>query len=144
MGFQKGFLYRFSSHDLHVVARHDPWGVLWHVVMDFQNTLETFSTATAKRDRDANTGRLRVSFAEESGIVGSVMPPREFLIRIQVFERSEPKLLGVRLRVEVKGGAAVFRLAIRSARDVLESEFGLLAQQAATQANIPLFIGTPE
>lgn len=108
------------------------------------SNLEVFSTATAKRERDPNTGRVKISFSEEKGMNGTVMPPPSFLILIPVFQDSEPQLLEVRLRVDVEEGAAKFKVQVHAAGDVLRQAFGAVCNVVAVETELALFVGTPE
>ncbi len=106
--------------------------------------LEVFSNATAKRERDPNTGRLKISFAEEKGVSGDIVPPPSFLVFIPIFQDADPELLEVRLRVTVEEGAACFAVQIHSAGDVLREAFELLCSHVAVATDLPVFVGTPE
>lgn len=108
------------------------------------NSLEVYSHATARRERDANTGRLTVSFVEEKGVVGSVAPPPAFLVSVRVFEDGQPQLLEVRLRVTVKEGKAFFALNLHAAAEVLRQAFEGVCGQVAAGTTLPVFVGTPE
>ena len=113
-------------------------------LITFATNLEVFSRATAKRERDPQTGRLTISYAEEKGVSGSVFPPPSFLIRIPIFQDGEPTVLEVRLRVDVADGAAKFTTQIHAAGDVLRDAFAELCERVATEAAVPVFVGTPE
>lgn len=108
------------------------------------SNLEVFSHATAKRERDPNTGRLKISFTEEKGVSGTVTPPPSFMVFIPVFQDSEPEPLEVRLRVTVVDGHAVFSVQLHAAGDVLREAFDRLRQLVADATELPVFVGTPE
>lgn len=105
-------------------------------------TLETYSHAQVKKERDPQSQRTKLTFTEEAGC--SVAPPAAFLISIPVFTDAAPKTLEVRLRVAVDKGEAKFGLRIHAAGDVLREAFENLAEYAASETTVPLFIGTPE
>jgi hypothetical protein len=107
-------------------------------------TLESYSTSKAKRERDPNTGRVKVSFSNESGFMGDVAPPPSFLISIPVFQDGAPQSLEVRLRVEVENGAATFIAQIHAANDVLRDAFRALCERVKTETDLPVFVGKPE
>lgn len=104
--------------------------------------LETFSGQKVKKERDPGTQRTKLTLTEESGV--SVAPPAAFLINIPVFIDSAPQQLEVRLRVTVVDGLAKFQLRIQAAGDVLRQAFENLAEHAAEETKLTLFIGTPE
>lgn len=106
--------------------------------------LEVYSHATAKRERDQNTGRVRISYSEDKGVSGDVIPPPSFLICIPVFEDAEFQLLEVRLRVSVEDGAAKFAVQIHAAGDVLRSAFAGICARVHAETELPVFTGTPE
>lgn len=106
--------------------------------------LEVFSHATAKRERDPNTGRVKVTFSEEKGLVGSVALPQSFLLFIPVFQDAAPQVVEVRLKVTVDGGHAKFSVQIHAAGDVLREAFSGLCARVGTETSLPVFIGTPE
>jgi hypothetical protein len=107
------------------------------------NGLETFSTSTAKRERDPS-GRVKLSFTQDSGIAGTVMPPAAFLINIRVFEDAAAEELEVRLRVTVDGNQARFHVSIHAAAEVLRKSFGLVCAGVKEQTELPVFVGIPE
>lgn len=113
-------------------------------LISLANNLEVYSHATAKRERDPNTGRLVISYSEDKGVSGSVIPPQAFLVSIRVFEDGEPELLEVRLRVNVKDGKALFALNIHAASDVLREAFERVCGLVADGTGLPVFVGTPE
>ena len=104
--------------------------------------LETYSHAKVKKERDPNSQRSKLTFTEEKGV--SVAPPAAFLICIPIFQDSAPQTLEVRLRVEVKEQVAQFQLRIQAGAQVLADAFESLAEYAAEETKLPLFIGTPE
>jgi hypothetical protein len=108
------------------------------------NNLEVYSTANAKRERDVNTGKVRVSFSEEKGIVGSVQPPPAFLVNIPIFQDGGPLPLEVRLRVVIDGGHAKFAVQIHAAGDILRTAFEGLCDKVASETALPVFVGVPE
>lgn len=114
-------------------------------LISLASKLEVFANATAKRERDQNTGRLRISYVEEKGVSGDIIPPPSFLVNIPVFEDSAPQPLEVRLRVTVdEKGQATFTVQIHAAGDVLRAAFGELCNEVARQTALPIFIGNPE
>lgn len=121
------------------VAAPDPASLI-----TLASNLEVYSHATAKRERDPNTGRVKISFTEEKGVSGTVMPPPSFLIQIPVFQDGIPQLLEVRLRVAVEDGEAKFTVQIHAANDVLRNSFAELCSRVSTGTSLPVFIGTPE
>ncbi len=106
--------------------------------------LEVYSNASAKRERDPNTGRVKISYSEEKGVSGTVLPPPAFLIEIPVFQDGQPEPLEVRLRVTVDGGHAKFAVQVHSAGDVLRDAFDRLCGSVTAGTGLPLFFGTPE
>lgn len=111
--------------------------------------LETYSEAKVKKERDPSSQRTKLTFTEEQGVsVGTgpstSAPPAAFLISIPIFADSEPKTLEVRLRVAVKEQKAEFQIRIQAAGEVLLEAFENLAEYAASETKLPLFIGTPE
>lgn len=108
------------------------------------SNLEVYSTATAKRERDPNTGRVKISFTEDKGISGTVMPPAAFLICIPVFQDAEVQDLEVRLRVAVNEGHATFIVQIHAAGDVLREAFSSICARVQRETEAPLFVGAPE
>ena len=106
--------------------------------------LEVFANTSAKRARDPNTGRVKLTFIEEKGVAGELAPPPSFLIAIPVFQDAAPQALEVRLRVEVQEGHARFHVQIHAAGDVLRDAFNELCSRVATATELPLFVGTPE
>jgi hypothetical protein len=113
-------------------------------LLTLANNLEVFSTATAKRERDPNTGRIKVSFTEEKGTSGAVAPPPSFLVAIPVFQDAQPQPLEVRLRVTVDNGKAKFLVQIHAAADVLRAAFSELCADVSEGTSLPLFFGNPE
>lgn len=106
--------------------------------------LEVFSTATAKRIRDPKSGRLSISYSEEKGVSGDVIPPTSFLVLIPVFQDALPQPLEIRLRVEVKEAKASFGVQIHAAGDVLRGAFLGLCDRVTAETSLPLFVGSPE
>jgi len=113
-------------------------------LLTLANNLEVFSSATCKRERDPNTGRLKLSYSEEKGVSGTLAPPPAFLIRIPVFVDSEPDQQEVRLRVTVEEGHARFEVQLHAASDVLRTAFDGLCNDVAEGTQLPVFQGTPE
>lgn len=108
------------------------------------NNLEVYSKADAKRERDPNTGRLKISYNEDKGVSGTVMPPPAFLVNIPVFQDTTPQPLEVRLRVTVEEGHALFHVQLHAAADVLRQAFLELCDVAKVSTSLPVFVGTPE
>jgi hypothetical protein len=108
------------------------------------SNLEVFSTATAKRERDANTGRVKLAYSEDKGVSGTIVPPPAFLIRIPVFADAQPEVLEVRLRVSVENAKATFEVQIHAATEVLKNAFEDICERVETQTSLPVFVGTPE
>lgn len=106
--------------------------------------LEVYSGKNTKRERDPNTGRVKISFSEESGVLGAVMPPAAFLIQIPVFQDLPPIPLEVRLRVTVEDGEATFTVQIHAATDVLRQAFEEICSRVGAETGMPVFIGVPE
>lgn len=113
-------------------------------LITFASRLEVYSNASAKRERDPQTNKVRISFSEEKGVVGDVQPPTAFLINIPVFEDSNPGQLEVRLRVTVDDGEARFTYQIHAAGDVLRAAFDELCRNVRKGTELPVFVGTPE
>lgn len=114
-------------------------------LVSLANNLETFSSSKAKKERDAQTGRLMLSYAAESGVApGSVTPPPAFLITIPVFEDDDARILEVRLRVTVEDGEPTFHVRIHAAGDVLRKTFTEICGFVAQETTLPIFLGTPE
>lgn len=108
------------------------------------NNLEVYSNATAKRERDTNTGKLKISFSEEKGVSGTVAPPPSFLVNIPVFQDAAPQVIEIRLRVSVEDGQAQFSVQIHAAADLLRASFGEVCNEVARATSVPLFVGTAE
>lgn len=108
------------------------------------SNLEVYSTATAKRERDPNTGRVKISFSEDKGVSGTIVPPPSFLILIPVFEDGEAAPLEVRLRVVVENGQAAFHVQIHAATTILRQAFDGLCERVKSETQLPLFVGNPE
>lgn len=144
---QDRFAAMLDAHDRELVEGTLPSGTKAPspaALITLATNLEVFSRATAKRERDPQTGRLTITYSEEKGVSGSVAPPPSFLIRIPIFQDSEPTALEVRLRVDVTGGAAAFTTQIHAAGDVLREAFAGLCARVAEEAALPVFVGTPE
>jgi hypothetical protein len=71
-------------------------------------------------------------------------PARRQLVSIPIFQDSAPQTLEVRLRVTVEEQRARFQLRIQAGAEVLADAFEHLAEYAAAETKLPLFIGTPE
>ncbi len=108
------------------------------------SNLETYSSAKAKRERDPNTGRLKVGFSSESGFLGDIMPPPSFLISIPVFSDGERETIEIRLHVAVVDATATFKIQIHAANDILRDSFKEISEAVRDATAIPLFVGTPE
>lgn len=108
------------------------------------NNLEVYSNATAKRERDPNTGKVKVSFSEEKGVLGQVMPPPAFKISIPVFRDAPVEDVEVRLRVTVDGGHATFNVQIHAATELLETSFRDVRNRVMVGTSLPVFVGVPE
>jgi len=108
------------------------------------NNLEVYSSATAKRERDPNTGRLKISYTEDKGVSGDIMPPPAFLVGIPVFQDALPQVLEVRLRVSVENGHAKFSVHIHAPNDILRASFSELCDRVRAETSLPVFVGTPE
>lgn len=143
---QDAFAALLDSRDRELAAGAAPSGRMPDpaALVTLAANLETFSNIKAKRERDANTGRVRLSYSEEKGVAGTVMPPPAFLICIPVFQDGAPEVLEVRLRVTVEEGAACFALQIHAAGDVLRGAFNMLCARVKTETTLPVFVGTPE
>lgn len=113
-------------------------------LLTMANRLETYSTATAKRERDPNTGRTKISYNEEKGVAGDVVPPPAFLISIPVFVDSEPRAMEVRLSVKVESGAATFTLWIHNAEKHYREAMETIRTTVTGKTALPVFDGTPE
>lgn len=114
-------------------------------LLSMADKLEVYSTATARRERDPNTGRVTVSFTEDKGLSpGSVQPPNVFLISIPVFKDAEPETMEVRLRISVKDGRATFTLHIHDAERIWRKSFEKVCQQIILETALPVYEGTPE
>ncbi len=107
-------------------------------------SLETYSDKKAKRERDPRTGRISVSFSEESGVKGNVVIPPAFGIKIPVFDDSEPSAIEVRLRVQVDDGDASFQWQIHDSDKVLRAAFRGLIERVKGATDLPVFVGNPE
>ncbi len=106
--------------------------------------LEVYSSAKAKRERDPQTQRVKLTFSEEKGVAGDVMPPPAFLINIPVFKDGALMVLEVRLRVTIEEGAATFHLNIHHAEDVLRVSFNEVCFAVGNGTGLPVYVGTPE
>jgi hypothetical protein len=113
-------------------------------LVNLASNLEVYSEMKAKRERDATTGRVRLSFSEEKGVAGTLQPPAAFFIVIPIFQDSQPQLLEVRLRVTVENGEAKFHLRLHAAGDVLREAFAELCKRVHEATELPVFTGTPE
>lgn len=108
------------------------------------NRLEVYSTATAKRERDPNTHRVRISYSEDKGVSGDLVPPAAFLICIPVFTDSEPEMMEVRLRVNIEGGRAKFTVQVHNAKAIWRKSFEKVCQEVIARTGLPVYQGTPE
>lgn len=108
------------------------------------SNLETYSSAKAKRERDPNTGKLKVAFSSETGFLGDIMPPPSFLISIPVFRDTLAQTLEVRLHVSVVDAVATFKLQIHAAKDVSAKAFEAICNDVAKDSGLPMFLGLPE
>lgn len=113
-------------------------------LISLANNLEVYSNAQARRERDPNTGKLKISFSEEKGVSGTIMPPPSFLVFIPVFEDAVARELEVRLRVTVEDAKAKFAVQIHAAGDILRASFQELCAEVGAQTALPIFVGTPE
>lgn len=113
-------------------------------LMTFAATLETYSSASAKRIRDPRTGRIAVEYKSDAGIVGTTPIPRAFAVRIPIFADSDPVAVEVRLRVTVENGRAEFSWQIHDAPKVLRAAFARLVERVRETTGLPVFVGTPE
>ncbi len=113
-------------------------------LLTIASNLESYSNAKAKRERDPQTGRVRIAFSEEKGFLGDVLPPPSFLICIPVFEGEKAQPLEVRLRFAVDDGAATFSVQIHAAGDVLREAFRAICDVVADGTALPVFVGCPE
>ncbi len=143
---QDEFAAFLDAHDRDLVAGPLPNGTPAPAptqLITLANNLETYSEAKAKRERDPN-GRLKVTYSSDQGVAGSVQVPPSFLIKIPVFQDSEPQVLEVRLRVEVEDAAAKFIVKIHAAEDVLRDAFRALCERVKRETGLPVFVGEPE
>lgn len=113
-------------------------------LVSLASNLEIYSNATARRERDPNTGRLKISYSEEKGVSGDVLPPPSFLVCVPIFQDADPQLIEIRLRVTVNEGVAKFAVNIHAAGDVLREAFARLCARVEVETSLPVFIGTPE
>lgn len=145
---QEGFADLLDSRDYELAGGAFPGGTKEAPspasLITLANNLEVYSTATAKRERDQNTGRVRISYSEDKGVSGAVMPPPAFGIRIPIFEDSAPQMLEVRLKVTVDNGQAQFALNIHAAREVLREAFAAICETVHAETDVPVFVGEPE
>jgi uncharacterized protein YfdQ (DUF2303 family) len=113
-------------------------------LLTMANTLETYSSATVKRERDPKTGRITLALSDDRGVANATPPP-SFLILIPIFEDSEAEMLEVRLRVAVdKGGAATFTLQIHEAERKWRASYQKVISEVITKTGLPVYEGTPE
>jgi uncharacterized protein YfdQ (DUF2303 family) len=113
-------------------------------LLTMANTLETYSSATVKRERDPKTGRINLSMTDDRGVANTAPPP-SFLILIPIFEDSEPELLEVRLRVTVeKDGKAHFTLQLHEAERKWRASYQKVISKVITETGLPVYEGTPE
>jgi uncharacterized protein YfdQ (DUF2303 family) len=113
-------------------------------LLTMANTLETYSSATVKRERDPKTGRITLALSDDRGVANATPPP-SFLILIPIFEDSEAEMLEVRLRVAVdKGGAATFTLQIHEAERKWRASYQKVIQRVILDTALPVYEGTPE
>lgn len=108
------------------------------------SNLEVYAHTTAKRERDPNTGRVKIAFAEDKGVVGQVMPPPAFLVHAPVFQDLPSQPIEIRLRVTVEGGGAHFQVKIHDARELLRAAYERICQSVAQQTELPVFQGLAE
>lgn len=113
------------------------------MLITMATTLETYSSAKAKRERN-QAGRLQISYSQESGVGGSVPVPAAFLVSIPIFRDSPRQQFEVRLRVDVEEGAARFRVRLHAASDVLRAAFEDICTRVKDATDLPVFAGTPE
>lgn len=113
-------------------------------LLTMANTLETYSSATVKRERDPKTGRITLALTDDRGVANAAPPP-SFLILIPIFEDSEPELLEVRLRVAVeKDGKAHFTLQIHEAERKWRASYQKVISKVITETGLPVYEGSPE
>lgn len=106
--------------------------------------LETFSGNKTKRERDPNTGRMKLAYSNESGFVGELMMPPSFLVSIPVFQDIAPAVYEVRVRPSVEDGAAHFAVSLHGASDILRDAFLALCKRVGDETGLPVFQGSPE
>jgi uncharacterized protein YfdQ (DUF2303 family) len=145
---QDAFAFFLDEHDADLAAgAADAKGKPYPSPADLMTlaaALESYSNTSAKRERDKTTGRVLVSFSEDSGIKGNVTIPAAFAIKIPVFTDSAPAVLEVRLRVEVENGKPVFKFAIHDGVKVLRTAFDALVARVREATALPVLVGTPE
>lgn len=110
------------------------------------NQLEVSCSQKAQKVRDPTTQRVKLTFTEESGASGpnGVPVPAAFLIGIPIFNDGDPQEMEVRLRVSVDQGKAKFHLRIHTAEELLADAFTDLLGRVKEEAQVEVFIGTPE
>ncbi len=113
-------------------------------LMTLAANLETYNNMKSKRERDPRTGKMSVSFSEDTGIKGNVTIPPAFAVKIPIFEDSLPVLVEVSLRMEIVENAPVFVIGISDADKVLRAAFAGLMEAVKTACELPVFVGTPE
>lgn len=105
--------------------------------------LESSSTVRTKRERASN-GRMKLIMTMEDGAASEVEVPNKFGVVLPVFTDSPEEVHEVRLSITVKDGQPTFHLEIhRAALEMLET-FAELADRVAKEAELPVFVGTPE
>jgi uncharacterized protein YfdQ (DUF2303 family) len=92
------------------------------------------------------TGGQKLVFDESiKGAAGEPLDvPGGFIIAIPIFDGGGHYALPVRLRLRVEKGRVLWSIAILRAADVLRDAVTAAAEKARTDADVPLFYGTPE
>jgi uncharacterized protein YfdQ (DUF2303 family) len=135
-----------EEHDYQLIAAPLNGGISPSpaVLITMANQLEVYSNATATRERDPQTNKLRISFTETKGVNGTIQPPSAFKILIPVFEDADAEEIEVRLRVKVEGAKALFELRIHNADGVYQKSFERVRNEVMLQTKLPVFQGYPE
>jgi uncharacterized protein YfdQ (DUF2303 family) len=136
-----------EAHDYELAQGTLPNGEKSHppsALLTMANTLETYSSATVKRERDPKTGRITLAMTDDRGVANAA-PPASFIILIPIFEDSEAELLEVRLRVTVeKDSKAHFTLQIHEAERKWRASYQNVISKVITETGLPVYEGAPE
>jgi hypothetical protein len=95
--------------------------------------------------KNLSTGETEVTYAEEHTHVDKtgqkIRVPSAFVIRLPVFDHDEPVEVAAFLRYSLEAGGVKWLYRLHRPHLAREERFLALAQQVATDAGLPLFLG---